>query len=463
MPDSLDSSRPPWPANLPRLIAGVLVVTGLGYYYLAGAIEHGNAVNTSKARGDQSAYLAEAKLIYDNWHGVNDPPILQPRNRMPLYPAFLATRYDPTWSDPEFFEHAKRFNIELSVVLLVIVAVVFRRHLATLPAANLTLILAFGYYVFKAGYTQSELLFYTLHLLTFVALWHLIESKTPGATVFYAVLAGALAALAHLTKAAMLPLAALFLVVYAIDGIICMIKTRKTPAFGWRLAGCVLFAASFLAVLYPYIANSKRVHGQYFYNLNTSALMWYDNYPQGSVQILSYGPDGWPPGQRSARPGPLKYWREHTSAQIAARFYYGFRDMLYGSYYSFWYVKFVAVYVVCAGLLIVPGWSTFRATIKRHTALAVFLFLYAAVYGPAVAFYEPISGTGTTRFLLPHVAPVLLVLSMFFESASFRDRRWSFGGAEIGPPHVHVLLLAMMGLDLTFTLWPRLMTTYGGF
>jgi hypothetical protein len=451
------------PASLPRLIAGVLIVTGLGYYYLAGAIEHANTVNTFKARGDQSAYLAEAKLIYDNWHGVNDPPILQPRNRMPLYPAFLAARYDPKWSDPEFFEHAKRFNIELSMVLLAIVAVVLTRHLPTLPAANLTLIMAFGYFAFKAGYVQSELLFYTLHFLTFVAFWHLLESQPSRATIVYAVLAGVLAALAHLTKAAMLPLAALFLGVYAIDGLVRLIKTRQIPAFGWRFAGCVLFAASFLVVLYPYIANSKRVHGQYFYNLNTSALMWYDNYPQASVEILSYGPDGWPPGRRSARPGPLKYWREHTIGQIVARFDRGFRDMLVRSHRTFWYLKFVTVYVVCAGLLIASAWSTFRATIRRHAALAVFLFLYAAVYGPAVAFYEPISGTGTIRFLLVHVAPLLFLLSVFFESASFRDRHWTLVGVEIGPPHVHVLLLAIIGLDLTFTLWPRLMTTYGGF
>ena len=104
-----------------------------------------------------------------------------------------------------------------------------------------------------------------------------------------------------------------------------------------------------------------------------------------------------------------------------------------------------------------------RIATFQYITLAVFLFLYAAVYGPAVAFYEPTSGTGTTRFLLAHVAPLLFVISMFFESPSCRDRRWRLAGAEIGPPHISVLLLATIGLDLTFTFWPRLMTTYGGF
>ena len=93
----------------------------------------------------------------------------------------------------------------------------------------------------------------------------------------------------------------------------------------------------------------------------------------------------------------------------------------------------------------------------------MFLFLYTAVYGPAIAFYEPTSGTGTTRFLLVHVAPLLFVLSMFCESASFKNRRFTLAGAEVGLPHFHVLLMVIIGLDLTFTLWPRLMTTYGGF
>ena len=446
-----------------RTVLLVLVVLGLGSYYVAGATEHAAAVNTFKARGDQSAYLAEAKLIYDNWHGRNDPPIVQPRNRMPLYPAYLAARYDPQWSDPEFFEHAKRHSVQLSVVLLAILAVVIARHLPMLPAANLILILAFGYYVFKAGYTQSELLFYTLNFLTFIALWHLLESRTPRTMLVYSILGGTLAALGHLTKAAMLPLAVVLLVVYASDGVVRSARARRLGPAAWRLAGCLLFAASFLVVLLPYLANSKRVHGQYFYNLNTSALIWYDNYPQASVAILSYGPDGWPPGRRSERPGPLKYWREHTIGQILTRFENGFRDMVIGSYRTFWYLKFVAIYVFSAAMLIAFAWRPVAATVKRHATLSAFVVLYAAVYVPAVAFYEPTSGTGTTRFLLAHVAPLLFVLSMFFESPSLKDRRWTVAGVDVGLPHLHLALLATIGLDLTFTLWPRLMTTYGGF
>jgi hypothetical protein len=450
-------------ATLVRTALIVPIILGLGYYYVAGALEHAATVNTFKARGDQSAYLAEAKLVYDNWHGRNDPPIIQPRNRMPLYPAYLAARYDPRWSDPEFFEHAKRHSVQLSVALLAILGIVVTRLLPALPAANLILILAFGVYVFKAGYTQSELIFYTLNFLTFIALWHLVESRTPRKMLACAILGGVLAALAHLTKAAMLPLAVVFIVVYAIDGLVRSARARRLGPAASHLAGCLLFAASFLVVLLPYLANSKRVHGQYFYNLNTSALIWYDNYPQASVAILSYGPDGWPPGRRSERPGPLKYWREHTAGQILARFENGFRDMVIASYRTFWYLKFVAIYVVSAAMLTAFAWPAVAAIVKRHAAAAAFVLSYAAVYLPAVAFYEPISGTGTTRFLLAHIPPLLFVLSMLFEAPALKERRWTVASVAIGLPHLHLALLLTIGLDLTFTLWPRLMTTYGGF
>jgi hypothetical protein len=444
-------------------VLGAVTILGLGYYYRTMAITHAERVNIFKARGDQSAYLAEAKLLYDNWTGKNDPPILQPRNRMPLYPAYLAARYDPQWSDQEFFEHGKRHNIDLSLALLIVLAIVITRHLPLLAAANLTLIIAFGYFVFKAGYVQSELLFYTLHFLTFVAFWHFLETDSRVGTMLWAICGGVLAALAHLTKAAMLPFVALCILACATDAALRVGRTQQAAGAAWRLAGCLLLAAAFLGTLLPYISNSKRVHGQYFYNLNTSALIWYDNYPQASVAILDYGADGWPPGRRSDRPSPTKYWREHSVGQIVARLQHGFQDMIVASYRTYWYVKFVMLFLLGAMFLAASRRDVFRQLIQRHAALAAFVSLYAIVYLPAVAFYEPISGTGTTRFLLAHVAPLLFLLSRFVQSPAFAADRWRIGRLTVGVEHMQVLVLLTIGLDLTFTLWPRVMTTYGGF
>ena len=442
--------------------AALFVLAGLCQFYLTGATEHAVRVNTGKERGDQSAYLAEAILVYRNWHGLNQPPIVQPRNRMPLYPAYLATRYDPRWTDPEFFEHAKNHSIQLSVVLLVILALVVRWHVSFLPAASLMLCVTFGYFIFRAGYTQAELLYYTLHFLAFVGAWHLLEASTMGRAVGLALAAGLLAGLAHLTKAATLPMAVLVVIMCLGDALVNLVRTRRPASLLRPLAAGAAFAAAYLLVLYPYIATSKRIHGQYFYTLS-SVMVWYDNYPQAAAAWQQFGPDGWPPGRRSDRPGASKYLREHTVAQIASRFGSGFRDMAMRSYHTFWYLKFAVLYMVVAAAGLVSFRLVSSAMLERHWRLVVFLLLYAGGYAAATAFYEPISGTGTSRFVLAHVAPLLFALTMLFESRTWRARQWSLAGTTLTMAHVYVFTIATILLDVTFTLWYRLLTTYGGF
>jgi hypothetical protein len=64
---------------------------------------------------------------------------------------------------------------------------------------------------------------------------------------------------------------------------------------------------------------------------------------------------------------------------------------------------------------------------------------------------------------LAHIPPLLFVLSMFLESPSLKERHWRVAGVDVGLAHLQLAVLLTIGLDLTFTLWPRLMTTYGGF
>lgn len=90
----------------------------LAAFYVAGATRHATSVNTSKARADQSGYLWDAQQVYANWHGRTPPTLIGQRMRMPGYAAFLATFYSPSMTNWDFFEHAKRWNIRLSLGLL---------------------------------------------------------------------------------------------------------------------------------------------------------------------------------------------------------------------------------------------------------------------------------------------------------------------------------------------------------
>ena len=133
------------------------------------------------------------------------------------------------------------------------------------------------------------------------------------------------------------------------------------------------------------------------------------------------------------------------------------------SYRTFWYFKFVTLYVLMAGVLAATTWRPFRAFVRDHLAVVVFCVIYAAIYLLSIAFYEPISGTGTTRFLLAHLAPLLFALSTLMAAAPFRDRTWTIGPTTFTLRHFELLVLSIMALDLTFVFWGRMMNTYGGF
>ena len=153
---------------MPGSTVRTLLLLALAGFYLAGATEHAKRVNNFKARGDQSGYLGDAEAVYANWHGRTPPLLIGERNRMPLYAGYLALFYSPSMSDDEYFVVAKRANIYLSLGLLALLAAILARFLKPVPAANLLLVVAFGYFVFKAGYAQSELLFYFLFFVAFL-------------------------------------------------------------------------------------------------------------------------------------------------------------------------------------------------------------------------------------------------------------------------------------------------------
>jgi hypothetical protein len=441
----------------------VTLLVALAGFYLAGATAHARRVNTFKARGDQSGYLWDAENVYANWHGRRPATLIGERNRMPLYAGFQALFYSPSMSDDEFFVVGKTRNIYLSLALLAALALILSRYLAPLPATNLILIVAFGYFVFKAGYVQSELLFYFLFFIAFLFLFEILaRDLEPWGLFWRAAAAGTAAALAHLTKAAMLPLVAIFLIVLSMDA---LAWRRSGSRRTWsRLAAAAVVAAAFLAVLSPYIRTNKRVFGQYFYNVNTTFYVWYDTWPQASIGTIKHGDGvGWPDMPVEELPSASRYWREHTVGQIGRRIAAGLWDMVDRSYRTYWYFTYVAIYLAFAVALLLKRRTAWVDLARAHPAALMFLVAYALAYLIGIAFYEPVSGTGNSRFLLAHILPLLFVLSLFFSLEPFRNTEWTVAGANVGVRHFHFLVNAMLTFDLLFTLWPRLMNTYGGF
>ena len=80
-----------------------------------------------------------------------------------------------------------------------------------------------------------------------------------------------------------------------------------------------------------------------------------------------------------------------------------------------------------------------------------------------VAFYNATSGTGTARFLLAHVAPAAFVLTRFSTLSPFDRASAVVAGVPLTTRHLHLLVSVVLAFDIVFVIWPRLMTTYGGF
>jgi hypothetical protein len=441
----------------------VVALLALAGFYVAAASEHARRVNTFKARGDQTGYLSDAEDVYANWHGATPPILVGERNRMPLYAGYQALFYRPTISDPEFFEIAKTRNIYLSLALLAAMYPIFCALLPSLPAFNLIVIVAFGYFVFKAGYVQSELLFYFLFFIAFLMMFLILAGRRESVSarrVLEAATAGAAAGLAYLTKAATVPLMVVFAAACLVDAASLQDRGRRAA----RLASAGIALVAFLAVLSPYLTTNKRAFGHYFYNVNTTFYVWYDNWPQASVGTIKHGDGvGWPEMPADELPSAARYWREHTISQITDRIRHGLWDMVERSYTTYWYFKYVVLYTVCGLAVLVAGRKAFIELIRSRRAAFVWLVTYAAAYLIGIAFYEPVSGTGTSRFLLAHILPYLFVLSLWLSRPPYSETEWHLAGLTITVQHFHLLVTVMLSVDLIFTLWPRLMTTYGGF
>ena len=272
-------------------------------------------------------------------------------------------------------------------------------------------------------------------------------------------------AFAHLTKAAAPPLLALL--------IACLLAapllTRRASQAGqgarhaaaWRLLAGAAIAAAFLLVLWPYLSTSKRVFGHYFYNVNSTFYVWYDDWGDALRGARAHGDRvGWPTLPDDQLPGPARYWREHSLRQIADRLAGGFARMALDLWSGFWVLKFAILAVLLTGVAAWPQRTRVAALARDHLPLVVFGALYFVLHLGLAAFYAPVSGTGVARFTLAQYLPLLFV------AAALRHRPTSepqWPRARSRGMTVEWILLATLALDLPFSIWPRLLTTYGGF
>ena len=379
--------RPVW--LVLRVTVLVAVLVSAGWLYLEGAGEHSREMNISSATGDQNAYLLDAMQVYANRAGQDPSMLIGQRMRMPIYAAYLSLFYTPRLSGLEFLEVSKIWNIRLSLLLVALLGLVFAWHLPWIVSVNLSLIVAFGYFVFKAGYTQPALLFYSLFFGMFLTCCHLFRVRGAATSVALGALAGTLAGLAYLTKALVPPFVAIFLAVYAVREVVQWRRSRRDPTkgpeaikrFAWRMVAGGAMGVCFLAVVYPYIANSQRVFGQYLFNQNTTFYIWYDSGAEARAVMLPHTDDeGRVSMPAEQLPSLGEYWRTHTFGQMFDRVREGIQNMSVGPYslpatYPL-LALCIVLYSAFALVVIASNWSAFLRLIREHGALSLFMLLY---------------------------------------------------------------------------------------
>jgi 4-amino-4-deoxy-L-arabinose transferase-like glycosyltransferase len=365
--------------------------------------------------GDQDAYLGYARHLYESNYTV-----VEDRNRMPVYPFLLSLIYKPGMTDAEFLARAQTFTVNLSIFLLLLLFFVFRRFFSPLYSAALLSATAFGVFIYRVDKAQTEMLFYFISFCAFALLLQIF--RRPEWRL--AILAGAVTGLAHLTKASVLPALGVWIVAFGAR-ILCPPREFRGP----RLVALLLVPATFLLVVLPYIQTSKRIYDAYFYNVNSTFVMWCDSSSQAYDFLSHYGDkDQWrslPPDQL---PSFRKYWREHSVAQILRRIWRGSLDLATQNARAIGYYKFVIVMLAAGIVLATRRTARFRELVRENRFAAAFCVLFFAGYYLLYAWYDAI--INDTRFVLAIFLPFIFAGS-FCVLRMGRDRLVSVAGRRL--------------------------------
>jgi len=379
-------------------------------------------MSTPASLGDQGAYLAHAQNMRESGYAY-----IAERNRMPVYPFLLSLIYRPDLNETQSLRRAQAFNVNLSIVLLWLLFLIFRKFFPPFHAIAMLCATAFGVFLYRAVNAQTEVLFYCVSFGGFVLLLRMLIAPR----WWLAALGGATMGVAHLTKASVLPALGVWIVV-SLAQCICEFRVRGDDGLrtAWRRFGMLLLViATFLAVVFPYIQTSKRIYGQYFYNVNSTFVMWCDSSSEAWEFLSTYGDKAkWRELPSDQIPSFGKYWREHSIAQMAHRLIHGLRRVATQNLMPIGYYKFVVAFAVAAGILWLRQRQRARQLLRESPFAAAFCVLFFLAYLALYGWYDAI--VNDTRFVLSIFLPFIFAASLFVLKMG-RDRTVAFAGRRL--------------------------------
>lgn len=442
------------------LLAGVTVLL-IGLYCF-GAIGHARRVNLDINRVDQGAYLSYTRSVYETNYNYTGR-----RNRMPMYAYFQSLFYDPTLTEHQSFTRGKYINIALTGVLLPAIFLILRRFLSLFAAVNVLLITAFTVFMFKAGYFQTELLFYVLTLGCFILMGGMLKHPR----WWLGSITGIALGVTHLTKASVLPGLVLFVLCCVGRSLYWLYRHRQphspvAPApyrqFWSQLLSVSLVVLCFLATIFPYINTSKQFYGHYFYNVNSTFYIWYNSWTEAEMGVRLHGDGkGWPEIPSDQIPSLRKYLREHSTQDILERFWDGLDRILYVNIGAYGYFKFVVLYLVTALAATLIFFKHSRTIIRDHFFLVAFAVLYFVSYLLLYAWYAAIASG--ERFVLAQFLPLMFSMALVLHALAKRQPKLTVGGRPWQwLPLWNGLVLGMMTVELYPIFFNRIFTMFAG-
>ena len=383
----------------------------MGYFYVKACMAHAIEVNTDLSRGDQGAYTEFIQQVYNSKFTFTGA-----RNQTPGYPYFQALFCGSKSNDQTVFLCGKQANIILSVILLLILLWIFRRFLSSSQAIILTLIAAYYVFIFKAGYLKAEVAYYFASFVCFLLMSRMLihpSIKLGGVT-------GIALGLTHLIKASVLPGMAVFILIFLSKEIWSAIREEKSRYLSHSktsLSGLMLTLLCFIAVIFPYIRESKQIYGQYFYNVNTTFYIWYDSFAdaiQANKELrFDLGTIDLPEDQR---PSLKKYLREHSTRQILDRFCDGLQKQVMHFWDQYGVFNYLLFFLVVTGLFFIANFERGKTLLRQYFPLFCFVVLYAMGYFVLFAWYHPIAGG--PRFMTGLFLPLIFSSFMLIKALS---------------------------------------------
>jgi len=408
------SSRGKLSSRIFGLIAAAIAASAL-FWFAAQRHSHEYNDAAKMEKHDQLAIMNFSRRVYNSLHTPGARFYTGTRNKMPLYPFIQALAMTPNESNDVLFSKGKTLNILMTMAGLAATALIFFRAFPIHLAANLSLISAFSVFVYKAAYFQPDALSYFLSFGVFLLIWHLFVRGG----YIAAIACGVMLALSHYCKGTAPPMLLLFAVFYGGAHAILLWQERrqaKTPdqsaprRSSWHgLAETALVIFVSLALLSPYLRESKQRFGSYFYNVNSTFYMWLDSWEDAKTFSAMYDDrhqaPNIPPDQL---PSPRKYLRDHTIGQVLTRLRKGISAQFSISLHSYGYMVYLLGFAAVILFIARREKPPILPVLKQQPYLAAFLVAYFGGYYLLYSWYEYV-GRGQ-RFILGLFLPAIFTL-----------------------------------------------------